>query len=98
MTVHSPRGGTLRGIDTVADFIRRSAVDGEHAQHTTTDLLVEVSGDRAAASANSLVYYYREGQPPHRTGGLRLTSTVVRTPAGWRLGELRIEPAWVREG
>ncbi|MGA6205810.1 nuclear transport factor 2 family protein [Nocardia testacea] len=98
VTVHSPRGGTLRGIDTVADFIRRSEVDGEHAQHTTTDLLVEVSGDRAAASANSLVYYYREGRPPHRTGGLRLTSTVVRTPAGWRLGELRIEPAWIREG
>ncbi|MEV0361164.1 nuclear transport factor 2 family protein [Nocardia fusca] len=98
VTVHSPRAGTLRGIDAVADFIRRSAVDGERSRHTTTDLLVDVSGDRAAASANSLVYYYRDGHPPHRTGGLRLTSTVHRTPAGWRLDELRIEPSWVREG
>ncbi|MET8796009.1 nuclear transport factor 2 family protein [Nocardia sp. NPDC004568] len=97
VTVHSPRGGTLRGIDAVADFIRRSAVDGEYSQHTATDLLVEVSGDRAAASANSLVHYYRAGRPPHRTGGLRLTSTVIRTPAGRRLGELRIAPAWIRE-
>jgi hypothetical protein len=57
VTAHSPRAGTLRGIYAVADFIRRSAVDGECSRHTTTDLLVDVSGDRAAASANSLVYY-----------------------------------------
>lgn len=97
VVVHSPRGGELRGIDAVADFIRRSAVDGERTQHTTTDLLVDVAGDSAAASANSLVYYYRDGRPPHRTGSLRLTATVVRTPPGWRLGEVRITPAWIRE-
>ncbi|MFI6308554.1 nuclear transport factor 2 family protein [Nocardia fusca] len=68
----SPRAGTLRGIDAVADFIRRSAVDGERSRHTTTDLLVDVSGDRAAASANSLVYYYRVGGPGLQGGWMDL--------------------------
>ncbi|MEV5703654.1 nuclear transport factor 2 family protein [Actinoallomurus sp. NPDC052274] len=69
----------------------------QHAQHTTTDLLVDVDGDQAAASANSLVYHYRDGRAPHFTGGLRLAGTAVRTPAGRRLREVRITPAWTRE-
>lgn len=94
--VHSPRI-QVRGIDKVAEFMRQSQVEGELTQHTTTDLLVNVNGDQAAASANSLVYYYRDGQPPHQTGGLRLASTAVRTPAGWRLRETRIMLAWMRK-
>jgi hypothetical protein len=97
VAVHSPRGGELRGIDKVVGFMRQGDVEGQQAQHTTTDLLVEVDGDQAAVSANSLVYYYRDGQAPHFTGGLRLTGTVVRTPAGWRFREQRITPAWTRE-
>ncbi|WP_433258285.1 nuclear transport factor 2 family protein [Streptosporangium sp. CA-135522] len=75
----------------------RSSGSGVRTQHTTTDLLVNVEGDRAAASVNSLVYYYRDGQAPHFTGGLRMTSTTVRTPTGWRFREVRITPAWTRE-
>jgi 3-phenylpropionate/cinnamic acid dioxygenase small subunit len=97
VAVHSPRGGELRGIDKVVGFMRQSEVEGQQAQHITTDLLVDVDGDRAAASAYSLVYYYRDGQAPHFTGGLRMAGTVVRTPAGWRFHEQRIMPAWIRE-
>jgi 3-phenylpropionate/cinnamic acid dioxygenase small subunit len=97
VAVRSPRGGELRGIDKVVSFMRQSEVEGEQTQHTTTDLLVDIDGDQAAASANSLVYYYRDGQAPHFTGGLRLAGTVVRTPAGWRIREQRITPAWTRE-
>jgi len=98
VAVHSPRGGELRGIDSVVDFMRQSDVEGQRTQHTTTDLLVDIDGDRAAVSANSLVYYYRDGQAPHFTGGLRTAGTVVRTPAGWRIREQRITPAWTRDG
>ncbi|MBE1537909.1 nuclear transport factor 2 family protein [Actinomadura algeriensis] len=97
VAVHSPRGGELRGLDKVVGFMRQGEVEGEHTQHTTTDLLVEVDGDRASASANSTVYYYRDGLPPHFTGGLRQRFTAARTPAGWRLREVRITPAWTRE-
>ncbi|MFI2283964.1 nuclear transport factor 2 family protein [Nocardia beijingensis] len=94
--VNSPRV-RVRGIDKVVDYMRQAEVEGERTQHTTTDLLVTLDGDRAAASANSLVYYYREGQSPHLTSGLRLAATTVRTPAGWRLREIRIALAWTRK-
>ncbi|QKW39321.1 nuclear transport factor 2 family protein [Actinomadura sp. NAK00032] len=95
--VHSPRGGQLRGADKIVEFMRQGEVEGVRTQHTTTDLLVDVDGDQAAASANSVVYYFRDGQPPHFTGGLRQHFTATRTPAGWRLQEVRIKPAWTRE-
>lgn len=97
VAVHSPRGGELRGLDKVVDFMRQGEVEGQRTQHTTTDLLVDLDGDQAAASSNSIVYYYRDGRAPHFTGGLRQDCTAVRTPAGWRLSEVRITPAWTRE-
>ncbi|MEU0152518.1 nuclear transport factor 2 family protein [Micromonospora fulviviridis] len=97
VAVHSPRGGELRGIHKVVGFMRQSEVEGQHTQHTTTDLLVDIDGDQAVVTANSLVYYYRDGQAPHFTGGLRTAGAVVRTPAGWRIREQRITPAWTRE-
>jgi ketosteroid isomerase-like protein len=97
VAVHSPRGGEIRGIDEVVGYMRQAEVEGEHTQHITTDLLVNVSGDLGAASANSLVYFYRDGQAPHLTSGLRLACTAVRTPAGWRFRETRIMLAWMHE-
>lgn len=63
----------------------------------TNDLLVNINGDQAAASGNSLVYFYREGQPPLQTSGLRMACTAVRTAAGWRISETRIMLAWMRK-
>ncbi|WP_329309838.1 nuclear transport factor 2 family protein [Streptomyces sp. NBC_01262] len=99
VAVHSPRSGEIRGIDKVVGFMREAEVEGEgeHTQHMTTDLLVDVDGDRATASANSLVYFYRDGQAPHLTSGLRLACTAVRTPAGWRLRESWTMLAWTHE-
>jgi ketosteroid isomerase-like protein len=61
--VHSPRI-QVRGTDKVVDYMRQAEVEGEHTQHITTDLLVSVNGDHAVASGNSLVYFYRDDQPP----------------------------------
>ncbi|MFE2019675.1 nuclear transport factor 2 family protein [Streptomyces sp. NPDC059499] len=94
---HSPRSGEIRGLDELVGFLRRAEVEGEHTQHLTTDLLVDVNGDRAAASANSLVYFFRDGEAPHLTSGLRLDCTAARTPAGWRIRETRTTVAWMRE-
>ncbi|AFU03830.1 nuclear transport factor 2 family protein [Nocardia brasiliensis] len=95
--VHSPRI-QVRGIGKVAHFLRESEVDGEHTQHITTDLLVDLDGDEATASANSLVHFYRDDTPPHQTSGLHLNCILTRTPAGWRLRRTQITLAWIREG
>ncbi|MFD0392167.1 hypothetical protein ACFQ3Z_02840 [Streptomyces nogalater] len=41
-----------------------------------------MDGDRAEATANQVVYFYRDGEPPHRTSGLRVACTTVRTAGG----------------
>jgi hypothetical protein len=94
--VHSPRT-QARGLDQVLDFVRGNEVAaGEHTQHTTTGVVVDLAGDRATATANSYVHYYRDGEPPHQVSGLRITFTTIRTPEGWRVRESRIALAWSR--
>ncbi|THV20841.1 nuclear transport factor 2 family protein [Glycomyces paridis] len=105
VTARSPRA-ELHGRDALVDFMRRSRVEGEFTQHMHTDPLVDLEpegaqgdqpADRAKASVNSLVRYYREGEPPHRTSGLRLQYFAVRTPQGWRFAEGRTTLLWTRE-
>jgi ketosteroid isomerase-like protein len=94
VVVHPPRGGELRGIDGVVDHLRQARIADEHTQHLISDLLVEFDGEQAVATANQLVYVYRDGRSPHQTSGLRLTYTAVRTPSGWRFREAKLALAW----
>ena len=94
--VHGPRG-ELRGLDAVIALLRQSRVEGEHTQHVHGDVLVRVDGDRARATANQLVFFYRSGEEPHRRSGLRVACTAVRTAAGWRISDMRIMLAWTYE-
>ncbi|MBB2948409.1 hypothetical protein FB565_008192 [Actinoplanes lutulentus] len=94
--VRNPQGATFRGIGTVVENLRRARVDGEHTQRRITDVLVDLAGDEASTSANSLVYAYREGQAPHRTSSMRMAFTVVRTPVGWRFRSVRMTLVWTR--
>jgi hypothetical protein len=93
VVVRSPRA-ELRCVDAVIAFLRRSRVAGEHTQHVHGDVLVDVVGDRAQASANQVVHYYRTGKPPHRRSGLRMAYAATRTPAGWRFREGQLTLAW----
>ena len=97
VVVRSPRGGELHGLDEVTAYLKRSQVEGEHTQDVHGDVLVHVDGDHAKATANELVYFYRNGVPPHRTSGLRAARIAVRTPAGWRFSEIHITLAWIHE-
>ncbi|MFD5114357.1 nuclear transport factor 2 family protein [Streptomyces sp. NPDC058391] len=96
VVVRSPRG-ELHGLDEVTAHLKRSQVEGEHTQHVHGDVLVQVDGDRAKATANQLTYFYRNGEAPHRTSGLRVACTAVRTSAGWRFSESQITLAWMQE-
>ncbi|UUU30042.1 nuclear transport factor 2 family protein [Streptomyces sp. CA-210063] len=92
----SPRG-ELHGLDEMTALLKRSQVEGERTQHVHGDVLVHVDGDRARATANQLVYFYRNGEAPHRTSGLRVACTAVRTPAGWRFSDMHVTLAWTQE-
>lgn len=94
---YSPRLTEVHGLDKLVAFMRQSEVEGEHTQHVDTDLIVDLDGDEASVTANSVVYFFRDGEPPHQTSGLRLACTVTRTPAGWRIRETRTMLAWTRQ-
>jgi hypothetical protein len=96
VVIHTP-SGELHGLDEATAHLKRSQVDGQHTQHIHSDVLVHLDGDRATATANQLVYVYRPGEAPHRTSGLRSACTAVRTPAGWRITDMRITVAWNQE-
>ncbi|MEU0879844.1 nuclear transport factor 2 family protein [Lentzea sp. NPDC005914] len=96
VAVYSPRNGEIRGRAELAAFMRQAEVADEHTQHVTTDVIVDVDGDQATASANSVVYFFRADEAPHRTSGLRLACTATRTPDGWRLSESRTRLLWMR--
>jgi hypothetical protein len=97
VVVRSPRGGELHGIGEVTAYLERSRVAGERTQHVHAGVLVDLDGDRARATANELVYFYRDGAPPHRRSGLRAACAAVRTPSGWRFSEIHISLAWTHE-
>lgn len=94
--VRSPRG-ELRGLDEITARLEGSWVPGECTQHVHGDVLVRVDEDRAEATANQIVYYYRSGEAPHRAAGLRTACTAVRTPAGWRFSGMSVTVAWMDE-
>lgn len=94
--VRSPRAD-VHGIDEVTTFLRESQVVDERTQHIHGNVLVDLDGDEASASANQLVYYFRDGAPPHQTSSVELTYKAVRTAAGWRFREGRITLAWTHK-
>jgi hypothetical protein len=96
VVVRSPRGGEVRGLDNTIAFLREAVTD-ELAHHVHGDVLVNVDGDRADASANQLVTFYRQGVAPHKRVGLRLKYQAARTPEGWRFQEANINLVWIEE-
>jgi hypothetical protein len=93
VVVRSPRA-ELKGMAAITEYLSQSQQTTEHTQHTNADLLITLAGDEAQASANQTVHYYREGEPPHRTSGLRVSYNAVRTPEGWRFREADLTLAW----
>jgi 3-phenylpropionate/cinnamic acid dioxygenase small subunit len=96
VVVNSPRAGELQGIEAVRTYLRKSDTKDEQTQHITSNILITLNGDQAQASANQLVHFYRDGEPPHQTSSLRTTYAAVRTPSGWRFREARFTLAWTQ--
>ena len=99
VVLHTPRVGdsAIHGLAASVAYLHEVSAQGAgRSQHFTTDILVEVDGDTAAATANSLVYFYRDGEPAHMSSGLRLTYEAVRTSKGWRFSELTTKHLWTQ--
>lgn len=92
------RGGTARGIEAaVAQARRNHGMDV--VQHFTTNLRVEVQGDRAVARANQFVVFVPDAAEPQRrrTAAGVYHYDAVRTVDGWRVSRLHMRPTWAIE-
>jgi hypothetical protein len=80
-------GGTAQGLQAAVAQARRN--HDEVTQHVFANVAVELDGDRASATAESLI-----ALGPDRRTGSRYTLGFVRTPAGWRIDALSVTPIW----
>lgn len=90
----SPRGN-LHGVGEIIDVLSRASRPDEQTLHINGAVVVDVDGDRAEVSSNQLVYFFAEGEAPHRFSGGRATYSAARTPDGWRLTRAHIVPRWI---
>jgi hypothetical protein len=88
-------GGSAQGIHRVAAQARRTH-DVENLQHVITNVLIDLDGDRASVRANLIVTFVPRADEPasHTTRGERYRFAAVRTPHGWRLSRVEIDPIW----
>lgn len=88
-------GGSARGLDQVVAQASRNHTADERTQHLITDVLVDLAGDRADVRANLLVAFATDADPFNaRLAGSRYRFETVRTPAGWRVRRVEVEPVW----
>ncbi|MCO6007233.1 nuclear transport factor 2 family protein [Actinoallomurus purpureus] len=85
-------GGSVHGIDALAEQARRSHPDDVATQHFITNPLIEVDGDRAAIDANLLVVF--AAPTGQRILGERYRLEAARTSDGWRISRVAVRPIW----
>jgi hypothetical protein len=105
-SVHTP-GGEASGRDAVAAQAVRNHPDDQRFQHVTSNVLVQVTGDRATARANLVVHITMVDAPPVIRSGRPLPPPLrasigevyrfdlVRTADGWRFSRIEALPRWL---
>ncbi len=101
-TVTTP-GGRGEGRAAVVAQARRNHPADQRFQHVTTNVLIDLDGDRAAVRANLIVTITTPGgsagdgpaPAPLCTIGEVYRFDLSRTPSGWRFARIGTVPVWV---
>jgi SnoaL-like domain len=91
VTVQTP-GGLANGREAVVAQARRNHT--VRTQHVLTDVLIELEGNRALASANLIVTFAPDAPDSRLTLGERYSFEVSRGASGWRLTRVEVESLW----
>jgi hypothetical protein len=94
-TVETP-GGRAEGRQALAAQARRNHERYARAQHVTSNVLIDLAGDRAVLRANLVATLVRDAATPEPTLmlGERYRSEAVRTAQGWRFSRVEVTPLW----
>jgi SnoaL-like protein len=101
-TVSTP-GGRAEGREALIAQARRNHPADQRFQHVTTNVLLELDGDRAKVRANLIVTITTPdagpsdtpAPPPRCTIGEVYSFELVRTRGGWRFSRIETVPLWV---
>ncbi|MCY1046147.1 nuclear transport factor 2 family protein [Corallococcus sp. bb12-1] len=88
--------GRVQGVDVLAGFARQRMTKFWRTQHSSTNILIELEGDRATVLANRFsVHVHQEGRPQsHLDAGIAHRFQAIRTPQGWRFSRIEAEVLW----
>jgi len=84
--------GHMHGLAEITAMARRRGERYDRAQHITTDLLVDVDGDRAHIRANHWAIHLLDGA--REEAGIVNHFDAARGAGGWRLTRGRGEVIW----
>jgi SnoaL-like domain len=96
-------GGWAEGREALIDQVKRNHPPDQRFQHVTTNILVDLDGDRAKVRANLVVHITTPDDapadapapPPRCTLGEVYRFQLVRTPGGWRFSHVETVRLWV---
>jgi SnoaL-like domain len=88
--------GRAQGVDVLAQYGRQALGAFERTHHLISNVLVDLAGDTATASANLLAVHIQRADDPgnHFDLGGRYRFDAVRTPRGWRISRVRLDVLW----
>lgn len=86
--------GNATGPDAVVGHAMRNHARFERLQHITTNLLIQLDGDRAGVRANMIVGAVSTGVRPEFLSGSVYNYELTRTDEGWRFAGLSMRPVW----
>ncbi|MGI8333626.1 nuclear transport factor 2 family protein [Actinomadura scrupuli] len=94
-TVETP-GGRAKGLQALAEQAHRNHSRYAATQHVTTNVLIDLDGDRATVRANLIVTFVRDAATPEPTltMGERYRFEAARTRHGWRFSRVKATPVW----
>jgi hypothetical protein len=90
--------GEHQGLESVVEAIRRAMRQFGPTQHSGSNYLIDLDGDRAAVRWNAIQTHLRPGATPFDepfVSGGYYDGEVVRTAGGWRLGHLTYHLVWL---
>jgi ketosteroid isomerase-like protein len=90
----STPGGIAQGRDAVIAQATRNHLKYSRLQHSITNLLIDLNGDRAVVRANLHAAFAGETGVPDLMLGAVYRFQAQRTEQRWRLAGLEVTPIW----
>lgn len=88
----------IKGLEEIRAVARRRGETYARMQHISTDVLVELDGDRASVRTNHLAFHLHEVDPESARydAGVVHRFQAARTADGWRLTRTEGDVVWTQ--